>query len=223
MPTETLLTPSVQELEPTHAINVAINNAAIEHGITLASDRLLQLTGAAEYIEYIKRIDAFYPSEADKPKVVFTDIINDIWAWRTVSSDQFGATAAKLDFSPVIGDIDNVVGEVTSDPEHASQIALMGIRGLQNYLLLVETGVIERPDVLFGITNPEMAIVAERLGLSSDAARANPNHPDVVHKELRQMSEVRVSGSFEEVSERVFSKDIRRLERALERRQSAKK
>lgn len=99
----------------------------------------------------------------------------------------------------------------------------MAIRGIQNYLLLADAGVIEKPAILFGVTNPQMAIIAERIGLLSEIARHNPGKPAEAHQKMREMARLEVSGSFDEISRRAFSAETQRLEHLLARRLAAEK
>lgn len=112
-----------------------------------------------------------------------------------------------------------MTGSSIADPENSTELTLRAIREVQDYVLLVEAGVIEKPAVLFGDTNPEMAIVAERLGLLSDTARQHDGPSREAHKAMRESrGKHRVTGSFNEVREHAFSPATQRLEKALAHR-----
>jgi hypothetical protein len=127
-------------------------------------------------------------------------------------------------FMPILEeDGDLVSGAASARPERATIYTQMLVHGLQNYVLLVEAGFLEKPGVLFGDTNPQIAIVAERFGIFSDISRQHPGERSVAHAEIRQMPKVQIHGTFSQVSERVFSEDVQRLDRALTRRLAAQR
>ncbi|HSX43088.1 MAG TPA: hypothetical protein VLF59_03315 [Candidatus Saccharimonadales bacterium] len=202
---------------PTQTAEGSIAEVAATHGISLDENRQAQLAATAAYI---KRASG-YP-EAHKPAIVFWDT-NGVEVRRTAFSERFGTTAAQLDFTPTLEeDGDFVSGDATPRPDRATAYALMGLRGMQNYALLVEAGIIEKPEVLYGNTNPQMAIVAERLGLLSDVARGNSGHQGKAHTEIRKANaKLEVHGTYDEVHDHLFSPETQRLERVLSRRLAA--
>lgn len=112
-------------------------------------------------------------------------------------------TIAGIDFMPIIGEF----GTSIPHPEYVTRFAHNGIEGLQNYVLLVEAGRLPKPERLVGATNATMAHVAARVGFMSYSAR--------------WQDAIRVSGTFEEIREQVFSEDILRLDDLLTRRLAA--
>ena len=198
--------------------DIALQDAAEARGITLDSDRLFRLTEAAETIHTINS----YGGD-DIPKVGYTSMDNDVWVEPAVHSDKYGVIAAKVDFAPRAEKGDNFeVGETDASPEHTTLFALSAIHDLQNYVLLVDAGVLEKPEVIHGKTNPDMAVFAERVGLFSDIARKNPDDRGAAHKAMREHEELEITGSFDDMSERVFSDDMKRVERLLTRRLAAR-
>ena len=80
----------------------------------------------------------------------------------------------------------------------------------------------EKPAIVFGNTNPEMAIVAERFGLLSHVAREDPDHsPAETHKIMRELPKMEVYGSFEDLSEQVSSEAMKRREKIFTSRLAA--
>lgn len=197
--------------------DVALQDAASARGLTLDPDRLLQLTEAAQTIHLINS----YPG-SDIPKVGYTGMDNDIWVEPAVHSDRYGAMAAKVDFAPVAEKSEELeVGATEASPGHTTLFTLMALHDLQNYVMLVDAGVLEKPEILHGRTNPEMALFAERVGLFTDIARQHADDPRAAHREMNQQDELEISGSFDEVSAQVFSDEAKRLERLLTRRLEA--
>lgn len=193
-------------------------NAAANHGITLGQDRLTRLSALARF--------KLRQDQSPNPLTrAFDDLENGVAVERKTYLDHFGGTAAKVDFAPIANpkDGDMISGSASAEPEHSTQFTLMGIRGLQNYVLLVEAGIIEKPDVLYGITNPTMAIIAERVGMLTDIARLNKDDPAQAHKDMRKQAHLEVYGSFDEVSERVFSTEVKEMERKFALRLAAQK
>jgi hypothetical protein len=197
--------------------DIAIQNAAEAQGIALEPTRLAHLTRMAERIQYYDGMP-----EADKPRMEFTDTTTGLDVWRSTYSERFGGTAAKVDFTPILeGEGDLVSGTATAKPENATIYTRMLIHGMQNYVLLVNAGVVSKPDVVYGNTNPQMAIVAERFGMFSDIARQHPGKPAVAHDLMRKTPKMDVYGSFDEVSQNAFSESTKRLEQLMTRRLAA--
>jgi len=207
-----------EQYTPVPEIDIAINDAAAARGVSLEPDRLLQLAGAAKSIQAVDQIYGDLP-DRERPPTMFKDTRNEVEVSRALFTDRFGATASKVDFAPtseVEGDF--VSGDTFARPEHATLFTLNAIHGLQNYVLLADAGVAEKPAILFGNTNPQMAILAERVGMLSDIARENPDDLAEAHKKMRQTPEMEIYGSFDEVSKRLFSEDTKKLEQLLTRR-----
>lgn len=192
----------------------ALLQVAEAHGIELDAERSRQLAGVAKYTENYGHGGAYHS---------FIDGTNWLTVGRVKQSDEFGATAAKVDFTPTFEeDGDLVSGSVSARPDRAAAYGLMGLHGLQNYVLCVEAGLVEKPAVLFGRTNAEMAIVAERVGMHTEIAKQHDDNPAEGHKAMRESEfALTVYGEYEEVAERVFSEDNRKLEKVLERRVAA--
>jgi hypothetical protein len=74
---------------------------------------------------------------------------------------------------------------------------LAGIEGLQGYCLLAEAGYIRRPAAIHGYTNPTMARLAERAGLSRRASLA----ASIIHK-------VKVQADYPALRDVVFSEEM---------------
>jgi|GEM_PF-2557350 len=196
-------------------LEAALSHAAETRGITLEADRLTQLTAQAQGIQLMEQRE-----ESRKPEKVFNDTSTGVSVTRATFSEDFNATVGEVDFTPIFEEEEDdwVIGDAAASPEHASETSLRGIRGLQNYVLLADAGVIQRPEILYGNTNPEMAIAAERFGMLSDIARQDAGNPKQTHEQMRQMEKLKISANFDEVGQRVFSADVQRLERILTRR-----
>lgn len=197
----------------------AIQNAAAARDISLEPDRLARL------IECVGPLHAVPPDAEGYSTGKFWDLPNGLEVGYAGHSDDFEGSAAKVDFTPVYeGEGDFISGSPTARAEHATEATLRLIHGAQNYALLVDAGIIKKPDVLFGETNPQMAVVAERFGMLSDAARRNSSDTEAAHRQLRQShGKVAVSGRYDEVSDRIFSDATQQLERVLTRRLAAQK
>ena len=199
--------------------DVALRAAADARGVALDPDRLLQLTQAAHNLLQREKYPNIPPYQA-----AFYDRVNELQVGGTAFNQRFGVAAASLDFHPPLpeeADLDLVIGATTPQPEHATLFLSMVLRGMQNYALLVEAGIVPKPDILYGTTNPQMAIAAERCGLLSDLARRYPDRPALAHKLMREEHMLEVSGSFDDVSARLFSDETKRLQNVLDRRRAA--
>ena len=212
------MTTSVAErLVPSLDIDTAINTAAADHGITLEPPRLQQLVIQAVYLKGCEQ-----NGTADITS--YTDIVNDVKVEPPKQSDVFGDIASKIDFAPEVdGNSEVVSGNQSATPEHITRITLLGLRGLQNYALLVVAGFIQRPGFVHGLTNPTMAIIAERAGMFTDIARNNPDNPEQAHKQMRKCDKLDISATFDELSAHVFSPETQRLEKVLALRLAAQK
>lgn len=149
-------------------------------------------------------------------KFQFEDGFNGIRIQKPEQVKGFEGTVSGVDFTPMLDmdDDDFVSGATYAGPEHATEITLMGIRGMQKLRA-------SRRGRSFGATGyfirqnkSDHAIMAERMGMYSDTARQGSNST-TAHEEMRNQSEVLISGAFEEVSARLFSSDTQRLERLL--------
>lgn len=195
-----------------NTLDISIQNAADAHGASLEPARLAHLTSLAENVQRFGKIR----------NTEFIDPTTGLDVWRPAYSEHFGGTAAKVDFTPILeGEEDFVNGAVKPEPENATIYTKMLIDGMQNYVLLVDAGVVSRPDVVYGDTNPQMAIVAERFGMFSDVARQHRDNPQTAHRIMREMHKMEVYGSFDAVREHAFSDKTQRLERSLSRRLAA--
>ena len=199
-----------------YALEHALSEAAGRHGVSLDADRLGHLVDIADTLETIGG-----QSLGADTDIGFTDGQNGAMASRATYSNRFGTTAAKIDFMPPNEEDDLSIGAMDASPENVSQFTLMAIHALQNYVLLAEVGRVKKPAILYGDTNPEMAIVAERFGLYSDEARHNADR-NAAHQVMRKMDRVAVYGSFDEMSQRAFSDDVLQLERMLTHRIAAR-
>ena len=74
----------------------------------------------------------------------------------------FKGMVSTIHFLPELSD--TVVHKAAPNRARSSEIALEGMRGLQNYVLLADTGLIEPPVRFMNSTNPTMARVAQRIG-----------------------------------------------------------
>ncbi len=112
---------------------------------------------------------------------------------------------AEMDFRP--STTENPNGTSFPTPEDATHIALTGLRAVQDFVILAETGNIpNHPKRFVGLTNPEMArVVTSRLGFNGKNIFRDP-------------SLVRVWGRIEDISAIVFSPNAHRLDRAMARR-----
>jgi len=199
-------------------LEIAVTEAAQARGITLEAERLEQLRRTAEKRQRLNAEPDIYES------IIAFDDDNDVKVGRSEYTREYGTTAAWIDFAPILDeDGDIASGTISARPQHATEYALKGIHGLQNYVLLVDVGIIEKPEILYGKTNPEMAIVAERLGMLSELARRNTGNPDIAHRKMRQATDLEIHGTFDEVGERLFSQDTQRFEHLLTRRLAAEK
>ncbi len=88
-----------------------------------------------------------------------------------------------------------------------SQIGSLGIVGMQNYVLMVDAGLIVQPDKLVGTTNFKMARAARRLGF--EQAGSKRSFGGVQYS---------ISADYSGVAEQAFSADIRRLQEDLRAR-----
>jgi hypothetical protein len=216
MPTEQLTKPTHEEKLSETSIDEAISNAAEARGLSLDPQRLKRLVGQVGYRQDLE-------SRGVDSKVQFEDNFNHVRVQKLDSAD--GLSISDVDFTPILDDDDEdiISGLTTPDPEHTTEITLMGIRGMQNYALLVEAGLIEKPDILQAETNPVMAITAERMGMFSEIARQHGGSSEAAHSEMREQKKLKIAGTFDEVSARLFSSDTQRLERLLIRRQAVPK
>jgi hypothetical protein len=168
---------------------------AAEHGITLTPLRQDYLAALAYSIAY----------DGNKR---FADSANGLYIRRPVK-DMFGPlgkveTVARMDFMPRIGEF----GAASSPhPEYTTRFVHNGIEGLQNYVLLVETGRLPEPERLAGTTNLRMAHVATRVGFQ---AYGTPWRDEII-----------VSATFDEIRGEVFSEEVLRLDELLTRRLAA--
>lgn len=55
-------------------------------------------------------------------------------------------------------------GAVTPQDRERTRVMLNGIYGLQSYVLLMEAGILDKPDILVGLTNESMSDFGERFG-----------------------------------------------------------
>jgi hypothetical protein len=116
-------------------------------------------------------------------------------------------------FGGISGDISSIhfLPELDDNPVHkarpnrsrTSEIVSVGIRGLQNYIALADTGIIKPPDGFTNSTNPVMQKVAERVGFEQVKSM-----PDMVYAD------------YQTVADRVFSPDVIALQERLENRLS---
>lgn len=208
MSIEQLAKPTHEQKLPEVSVDEVISSTAEARGLSLEPQRLRQLVGQVEYQHSgLRGVDS---------KVQFEDTLNHVYVRKLPSTDELNVS--NVDLTPVFDDEDIISGLVTPHPEHATEITLMGIRGMQNYALLVEAGFIEKPDVLCAETNPVMAIMAERIGMLSDIASQHGDTSESAHSEMRTQKKLKISGTFDEVGARLFSPDTQRLERLLTRR-----
>jgi hypothetical protein len=215
---------SAKETQISLSLEQNISGVAEKHGIVLSQDRLDYLVGSAQGIQRVDSGEYGYV-----PRIVYTDAASDITFTRAKSSEKFKRTVAErfdgtislLDFAPVLkGDW---FVRTSARPENVTIITLMAMRSFQNYALLVEAGVIEKPKTLLGFTNAEMAIVAERAGFLSDIARKNPDSPAAAHKQMKALGHMEISTTFDEMSGHVFSDEAKKLEQILVRRLATQK
>lgn len=216
MPTEQLTKSTHEQKSFEIPIDQAISRMAESHGLSLEPQRLRQLVAQVEYRRDLE-------SRGGVLNVQFEDTFNDVYIKKPMQVEGFDGTASKVDFTPALDEDDDddwLAGAASARPDHATQVTLKGIRGMQNYALLVGAGLLERPDILYGETNPTMAITTERIGLLSDIARQYGNDKRAAHDEMRNQKTLVISGEFEEVSARLFSSDTRKLEKLLMKRQT---
>lgn len=217
MLTEQLTKPTPEQKLSEMPIDEAISRVAESRGVSLEPQRLRQLVAQVEYRRGLESRNVVSSTQ-------FEDNLNNVRVEKPEEVEGLEGAASKVDFTPIFDDEDDVVSGTTyAGPERATEITLKGINGMQNYALLVEAGLLERPDILYGETNPTMAITAERMGMLSDLARSHGSDTGTAHEEMRRQQKLIVSGAFEDVSTRLFSSDTQRLERLLARRQASTK
>lgn len=204
---------SFEQERPEASTGATITSVAEARGLSLEPRRLNYLVHQVEYRERLQDLGV-------ESKVQFEDNFNHVRVQRHEMTDQPDKVVANVDFTPILDDDEDLVsGSTVAGPEHATEITLMGIQGMQNYALLVEAGLIERPEILYAETNPTMAITAERMGMFSDITRQYGNASNAAHEAIREYEKIPISGTFDEVSARLFSPETRRLEQLLVRRQ----
>jgi hypothetical protein len=114
------------------------------------------------------------------------------------------SNVSRLDFLPQVDKDSNIVANPTPQRGSTTQITLMGIEAFQDFVLVADAGLVEKPDRFFGTTNPTMAKFAERLGFEK-----TPRVTDGV------------TATFEVVAEKIFSPEILEIQQRLEERQTA--
>lgn len=220
MTTETLPQANHEHSLPELSIGEAISGVADTHGLVLGGARLDKLVGLAESAQQQVHAAALMERMGYSFTQVFADSENGLRILKLDTED--GKRAVAVDFTPSAqGEDDDIVSDTTSArPENATDFTLKGIQGMQNFALLVEAGYIQKPDILSATTNPEMAIMVERMGMLSDAARRYGGNNKQAHEEIRASDKVAISGTFDDISAQLFSVEVQRLERLLVRRQS---
>ncbi|HVQ44415.1 MAG TPA: hypothetical protein VMT30_05620 [Candidatus Saccharimonadia bacterium] len=117
-------------------------------------------------------------------------------------------STSRIDFLPP--STANGVVARTPQREDMTRIMLMGIRGMQDYLLLVDAGYIARPTKIRGKTNPTMATIAKRFGFVAADPMPDESMPD--------SKQITVEASFDDIHEHMLSPEIRRYETLLAKR-----
>lgn len=116
-------------------------------------------------------------------------------------SNSNGQMVSMVDFIPKVASDGIKKNILTPQQQDMSLVGLMGIRSLQDYVLLVEAGALDRPDILRGTTHPGMAKIAERFGFRPDNSSGDT-----------------IAADFEEVAGSIFSPKMLDTEQLLARR-----
>ena len=155
-----------------------------KNGIAVTAERLDELTAIAK---------------KNAGRGVYTDHKNGI---RVAASEGKG----QIDFMPDVKKGGQVLQKVKqATPEGASEIGVKGIRGIQNYVILSDAGLVEPVEVLQGETNPSMKKVAiKKMGFENLEGHYKNN----------------VTATLESVRENAFSEKNLRLQGVLEQRVS---
>jgi hypothetical protein len=109
---------------------------------------------------------------------------------------------SRLDFLPIVDKDSNIVANPTPQRGSTTQITLMGIEAFQDFVLMADSGLIEKPESFFGITNPTMARFAKRVGFTDTR--------------LDRF----ITATYEDVAARIFSPEIIDTQHRLEERQA---
>jgi hypothetical protein len=187
------------ELMPSTLIG-AIEQAATGRDLLLDQPRLDKLVALADYsgpnLEF----------ESDGSFIDSKDGIRIEPSIGMLVDDEIGHEyhgSAELIYRPTI---DGEVYDSAVDLEHVARITHNLISGLQNYVLLVEAGLIPEPTIIYADTNPKMAKVFERFGFKTETI--------IQSGQQESEDEIIAFGSvtFDDLQNRVFAADIIRLQ-----------
>lgn len=189
--TKTNIEKTETKLTPTEQLFIT----ASKHGFELNQDRADRLVKKAEYTA----------SQGDITSYIFEE--NGLQIKHPIRMSASGiplSSVSRLDFLPQVNKDSNIVANPTPQRGSTTQITLMGIEAFQDFVLMADAGLVEKPDRFFGNTNPTMARFAKRVGFVQTPKLADG-----------------VTATYDDVAERIFSPEILEIQQQLERRQAA--
>ena len=187
-----------EQLEQDRSTSQLIRDAASSRGLEISDERLRNLVA---YNGFIQRQHKDNEEQGEKTRYIYN---KDGLIVKRPMPMRVGAFASskmsRIDFMPIVGN-DNTIANPHPQRGKTSEITLSGIYAFQDFVLLTDVGLVEKPERFFGITNPTMARFAKRVGFEP-----TPTYEDGV------------TASFETVAERVFSPEMTALEQMLHAR-----